>query len=208
MQIVGRAPRLVFHLRLRPTRQHGKRQHQQGILMPMLPRCLRILTLKQMMEERNRQNLSALRLQLPLSGNLAKRKSLRANRQAITATTATTMGTRPLPLMVKNKDSRRPVLPEVLQNNSKEGNRSSLKNSRPQEKLRRFKSPANSKSLNPFPLDPRSRQQILVFLLSTPHTKTEIVKLFPQHKFTLTKLSYPPHDQRVAKITIQSDRLQ
>ena len=149
----------------------------------------------------------ALKLQLPLSGNLAKRKTLRANRQAIiitTTTTTTTMEMYPLLLMVKNKDPKKPVLLEVLQITLKEGNRSS--NNRLQEILMSSKSPANSKSLNP--LAPRSRQTILVFPPPTPHTKTEIVKLFPKHNSTLTKISCPQHDQPVAKITTQSDPLQ
>lgn len=153
-------------------------------------------------------------MQLPLLGNLAKRKTLRANRQA--ATTATTaiiiiiiMATHPLPLIIiKNKGAKKLVLPEVLQNISKESNRNSLNNRTLQEKLRPFKSPANSKSPIPCPLNPRSRLQISLFLLFTPYTKTEIVKLFPPHKLTLTKISCPMRDQPVAKITTQSDLLQ
>ena len=153
MRIAGRAPRLVFHLRPRPTRQHGKRQQQQqGNHQPMLPHYIeRIIQLKKMMEEEsNRQNRSALKLQLPLCGNLAKRKkTLRANRATASTTTtatatATTMEIYLPPLMVKIKNQRRPVRPEVLQNNSEGGNRSNFNNSRPPAKLRRFKFPVNS----------------------------------------------------------------
>ena len=158
-------------------------------------------------------------MQLPLCGNLAKRKTLRANRQAAiittttaatttTTTTATTMEIYPLPRMVKNIGPRKPVLPEGLQNSIKEGNRGSLNSSRPRGKLRRFKFPANSKLLTPCPPDPRSRQQISVFPPSIPHTKTEIVRLFPKLRLHLTKTSCPPpHDQQVAKITTPSDLL-
>lgn len=144
-------------------------------------------------------------MQLPLYGNLARRETLRANRQA-TTTIITTMEIYLQILMaVRIKNKRKLVLPEALQNNSREGNRSSLNNSKPQEKLRRSKFPANSKLLSLCPLDPRSRQQILVFLPSTPLTKTEILKLFPKPRFTLTKKYRPPPDQRVAKIMTPLD---
>ena len=66
---------------------------------------------------------------------------------------------------------RKPVLPEGLRNNLKRSNKSSsnLNNSRLPEKpvkpVKRFKFPVNSKlQILLYPLDPRSRQQILVFL--------------------------------------------
>ena len=198
-------------------------------------------------------------MQLPLCGNLVKGITLRANRQAAiiiiiisisiiiiiiiikiipeittsattAATTATTTMKMHLPLQkVKIQNPRKPVLPEVLQNNLKKSNKSSnnLNNSRlPEKPVRRFKFPVNSKLQSLlYPLDPRSRQQILVFLflflfpflflflIFTPHnnnknnnnnTKTEIVKLFLKINPNLTTIFHPPHDQLVAKIMIPS----
>ena len=203
-------------------------------------------------------------MQLPLYGNLVKGIILRANRQAAiiiiiiifiiiiiiiikmipkittsatTTTTITTMKTHLQLQKVKIQNPRKPGLLEVLQNNLKKSNKSSssLNNSRlPEKPVRRFKFPVNSKLQTLYPLDPRSRQQILVFLflflfmflflipppppllllllLFTPHsnTKTEIVKLFLkilkiQINPNLTKIFPPSHDQPVAKIMIPSD---
>ena len=179
-------------------------------------------------------------MQLPLYGNLVKGIiTLRANRQAaiiiitiiiiiiikiitkitttaillLLPTTTTTMKMHLQLQKDKIQDPRKPVLPEVLQNNLKKGNKSSnnLNNSRLTEKsVRRFKFPVNSKLQSLYPLDPRSRQQILLslslflflflflfrfrFLLllllvftTPPHinTKTEIVKLFPKIKIKI-----------------------
>ena len=142
------------------------------------------------------------------------------------ATTTTTTTTMKMHLQLqkdKIQNPRKLVPPEVLRNTLKKSNKSSsnLNNSRlaekPEKPVKRFKFLVNSNLLNLYPLDPRSRQQILVFLSLfrfrflqfIPHnnnnTKTEIVKLFPKLNPNLTKIFPQPHDQLVAKIMIPSD---